>query len=209
MINLIFKDIYFNLRQVVFGVLASIGFSLIILDGEKYSIVALLMVPSLLFSFSVGKMCHVEDKRSVYNYLKALPIKKSNIVISKYIESYLVLIIGYIILSTTNFILSFFSKNQYDLTSIIVLIIFSFVAIYNSVYLFMNFKFGYAQAQQSVYVLMVLYFLAITGYSYIQKNSGASLVLSSNIFGWSFFIFSLLLSLVLCIISIKAFIKKE
>lgn len=209
MLNLIYKDIYFNLKQVLIGVLASIGFSLIILDGEKYSLVPMLMVPALLFSSMIGKVCSAEDKRSVYNYLRSLPIKKSYIVISKYIESYLVMIMGYIILAVVNFILSFFVDSQYDLTSSIILITFSIVILYNSLYLFMNFKFSNAQAQQSVYVLMVLYFLTFSSYNYIKKEFGASLILSESIIGWACIILSFLISIALCALGVKAYVNKE
>lgn len=209
MLNLIYKDIYFNLKQVLLGVLAAIGFSLIILDGEKYSLVPMLMVPSLLFSLMIGKVCNIEDKRSVYNYLRSLPIKKSYIVISKYIESYLVMILGYIILAAVNFVIGFFIDSQYDLTSSIILITFSIVIIYNSLYLYMNFKFSNAQAQQSVYVLMVLYFLTFSGYNYIKKEFGASVILSDSMLGWACIILSLVMSIALCALGVKAYVNKE
>lgn len=209
MINLILKDIYFNVRQVFFGFLASFIFSLIILDSVNFSMMAMLMVPSLLFSFIVGKMCHMEDKRSVRNYLKSLPIKRSYIVISKFIESYLILIIAYLLLAIMNFVLGFFIEAQYDLASSLILIVFSFVIIYNSIYLLLNFRYSYAQAQQSVYVLMVIYFSAISGYKYIQKNFQSSIVLSSMTLGFIFLGIALLVSGGLCVLSVKAFQNKE
>jgi ABC-2 type transport system permease protein len=209
MLNLIFKDIYFNLKQFFIGILAAMGFSLIILDGEKYSTAAMLMIPSLLFTSIIGRVCSAEDKRSVYSFLGALPIKKSYIVISKYIESYIIMIMAYIILAVMNFILGFFIDSQYDLTSSIVLIVFSIVIIYNSVYLFLNFKFGNAQAQQTVYVLVVLYVLIFVGYKYIKNELGASVILSDTILGWGCIILSVLISVMLCALGVKAYANRE
>lgn len=209
MINLILKDIYFNTQQVCFGFLTALIFSSIILDSAGLGMLSILMVPSLLFSFIVGKMCHMEDKTSVYNYLKSLPIKKSYIVISKFIESYLILIIAYLMLIAVNFGISFFVRARYDLTSSITLIVFSIVIIYNSMYLFLNFKYSYAQAQQTVYVLMIIYFAAVSGYKYIQKNPQSNVILSNMALGFVFLGVAISISCGLCVLSIKAFHNKE
>lgn len=209
MINLIIKDISFNIRQVCIGILLSIAFSMIILDGESFSMLAMLMIPSLLFSFTVTKMCFVEDNKSVYNFLMTLPIKKEYIVISKYIENILVFVVSYFILWIANYVVGIFTSYQYDLTSYIIILVFGITNIYNSVYLFINFKYGYAHAQKAVFVLLILYFGAIKGYSYLKSSRFDSVLENQFIIGFGVGIISILFSTLMCVLSIKSFENKN
>ncbi|ADQ39792.1 hypothetical protein Calkr_0227 [Caldicellulosiruptor acetigenus I77R1B] len=207
MIQLIKKDICFNIRQVIFGLLASIFFASIIFDSERFSIMAILMVPSLLFSFLVGKMCYMEDRRSVYNLLKSLPISKKYIVISKYIESYLTIILGCVILEIFNIIAAYFKKPQYPLLSNISLIILSAIIIYNSFYLFLNFKYNYSQAQKTIYIIIILYFSSLYIYKYTHQYMQQ--MFTETQIGLISIGVSITFSIFLCLKSIKAFQNKE
>lgn len=71
-----FKYLILNKKNILIGLLVSFIFSTIAFDDNKYYTVALLMVPSLLFSFVVGKVCYEEDSKSTKEFLLALPIKK-------------------------------------------------------------------------------------------------------------------------------------
>ena len=211
MINLILKDLCFNKKQICFGILASLLFSTIILDSSQYSVVATFMIPSLMFSFGVGKMCFVEDKNNVYSYLKALPILKKDIVVSKFIESILTVLTSYLLIFTVNIILGIFSKNQYILNSNFTIYIFSFILLYNSTYLFLFFKFSYAHAQQSSFVIFAIYIALFAAQKYIftKPNLSSQNLLAGISIPLVAFAVAIIYSIMLCNLSIVAFSKKE
>lgn len=83
--NILKKYIYLNKRNIFMGLIIALFFSTIAYDGNKYYFIALLMAPSLMFSFIVGKMCYMEDQGSTKEFLLSLPVKKNGLVIEKYI----------------------------------------------------------------------------------------------------------------------------
>lgn len=208
MLNLLWKDIHFNKKQIIIGIFAALFFSCIIADGQKYSYVGILMIPSLLFTFMVGKMCYVEDQKSVVHFLSSLPIKKSEIVMSKYIMSYISIILSLCIIMIVNFVAHFFTSAQYEIFSAISLIVISSVIVYNSIYLFMNYRFSYAYAQQTVYVLL---FMMILCFSLFGKFNGSIPVntINQSLIGLIVLLSSILFSIVMMRITIKAYEYKE
>ena len=206
---LIIKDIRFNQKYFLLGLIVSFGFTFIILDGIKYEVASYFMVPSLLFSLMVGKMCHMEDTISVYNFLKSLPCKKRNIVVSKYIESFGTIGISYLIFVMSNVILSNFTENQYNLTSSIMLYMFSIVIIYNSLYLYLNYKFNYSTAQQTNFILIMVYIAILGGGQYIKDNSMLYEMLNKGTTGIIAFLLSVIISIMFCALSIKSIEKRN
>lgn len=206
---LIIKDIRFNQRYFLLGLIVAFGFTFIILDGIKYEVASYFMVPSLLFSLMVGKMCHMEDTISVYNFLKSLPCKKRNIVVSKYIESFGTIVISYLIFAMSNVVLSNFTKNQYNLTSSLMLYMFSIVIIYNSIYLYLNYKFNYSTAQQTNFILIMVYIAILSGGQYIKDNSMLYDMLNKGITSIIAFLLSGIISIMFCVLSIKAIEKRN
>ncbi|MEG0691153.1 MAG: ABC-2 transporter permease [Clostridium sp.] len=205
MLNLIIKDLLFNKKQCIYGLLGGMLVSLMIIDDVSFSLAGIILVPGILFSFIVGRMCYLEDNISVKSLLQSLPIKKSDIVISKYLEGYLTFIISYIILILANFIIGFFYENRYDLTSYFIIIGFSIVNIYNSLYLYLNFRYNYETAQKAVYVLLGIFFLAAFGYKYMAMFG----IDNMSMMGISICVImiSVLTSILFCYLSIKNYNK--
>lgn len=208
MLNLLWKDIQFNKKQILIGILSALFFSSIILDGQKYSFVGVLMIPSLLFTFMVGKMCHVEDQKSVAHFLSSLPIKKSEIVMSKYIMSYMSLSVGILIMVSVNFVAHFFIPAYYDVFSSVSLTIMAFVIVYNSIYLYLNFKLSYAHAQQTVYVLLFMMIFCFSIFGKYKKYVPFDLS-GQSIIGWVALTMSIIFSFVMMQLTIRAYEYKE
>jgi len=92
--NLLTKYILLNKKNIMFGVLATVVYSFISFDEQRFYPVALLMCPSLLFTFVVGKMCYMEDPDATQQFLLSLPITKRDLVFEKNIVSYLCIAAG-------------------------------------------------------------------------------------------------------------------
>src|SRR5699024_4792066 len=104
--KIFYKYIYLNGKNIIYGLLSALFFSTIALDSNKYYSVALLMVPSLLFSFIVGKMCYEEDSNSTKEFLLALPIKKQEIALEKNLIGHSCIILGITIVNSMFFIIN-------------------------------------------------------------------------------------------------------
>ena len=148
-----------NKKNIILGILVSFFFSIISIDGYKYYPVALMMCPSLLFSFIVGKMCYIEDPIATQQFLLSLPISKKDIVFEKNILSYVCVILGMFIANVGSFIIDMiFSREFYfDINMIIITSI--FLIIYNTIYIGLNYKYDYSKTQFTPYILLVLMFV--------------------------------------------------
>lgn len=206
---LIIKDIEFNKKYCILGLIAAFGFSFIILDGVKYEFASYFMVPALLFSLMIGKMCHMEDTISVYSFLKSLPCKKRDLVVSKYIESFGTIIISYCIFVISNIVLSIFTEKQYDLTSSIMLYMFSMIIIYNSIYLYLNYRFNYSIAQQTSFILIIFYIAILSVGQYIKYDGVLYKLISDGISSIVSLVIASIISIIFCILSIKSVEKRN
>lgn len=208
MLNLLWKDLFFNKRQIAIGIISALLFSMIIVDGERFSSIGILMIPSLLFTFMVGKMCHVEDQKSVFHFLSALPIKKSDIVMSKYVLSYVSLLLGLFIMLGTNTISHFFIEASYQLFSTSSFMIIAFVIVYNGVYLYLNFKFSNVQAQHTIYIILAA---MILGYSFTGKYAASIPVqiFGSPMTGLWILLGAVFINLFTMFLAIRAYEQKE
>ncbi len=154
--NIINKYIYLNGRNVIFGLLSACFFSLIVLDSNKYYSVALIMAPSLLFSFVVGKMCYEEDSKSTKEFLLSLPMIKGNIVLEKNIVGQICILVGMILVNGIFLMVNILRNTApiFDIRSI--LIIWIFLIVYNTIYVFLNYRLNYSKTQFTTYIIVAL-----------------------------------------------------
>ncbi|MBZ4666270.1 MAG: hypothetical protein JG770_1523 [Mahella sp.] len=151
------KYINLNKTNMVFGLLSACFFGLIAFDSNKYYPVALLMAPSLLFSFVVGKMCYEEDSKSTKEFLLSLPIVKNKIALEKNIVGQICIFIGFIIVHLMFFYVNVILKNTEMIFNIeMIFLVASFLIVYNTVYIFLNYKFDYSKTQFTSYIIVVL-----------------------------------------------------
>jgi hypothetical protein len=208
MLKLIIKDLTFNKLQVILGILIVILSTLFILAGRQYIIIPFIMAPSLLFNQIVGKGCYLDDKNSAYVFLRALPIPKNMIVLSKYAESILVLFLSYAIIFGSNLVLMFFDQPLYHLDALLIMVV-SILLLYFAVFLWLFFKYDYASAQQAGFVLIISWIGTLKLQQYLS-NSG---VIITRILHVDFLYLLLLIAIGVfigsCKLSINAFAIKE
>lgn len=151
-----FKYLILNKKNILIGLLVSFIFSTIAFDDNKYYTVALLMVPSLLFSFVVGKVCYEEDSKSTKEFLLALPIKKSSIVVEKNIIGQICIFVGFVIVHIMFYLINKIFKGTDVIFGFdVVLVISIFLIVYNNIYIFLNYKFDYSKTQFASYIVFV------------------------------------------------------
>lgn len=155
--KIFFKYIYLNNRNLIFGVLSACFFALIAFDSNKYYSVALLMVPSLLFNFIVGKMCYEEDSKATKEFLLAMPILKRDIALEKNIIGQICIVVGFCLVNVVFWIVNIlFRKSDMFFDMDTMLIIMCFLIVYNTIYIFMNYKFDYSKTQFSSYIVLAV-----------------------------------------------------
>ena len=174
MLKLIIKDLTFNKLQVLLGLLLVVLSSLFILAGRQYVIIPFIMAPSLLFILFVGKGCYLDDKNFIYVYLRSLPIQKNTIVLSKYAEAILVLVLSYAVIFGSNLVLKFFGQPLYQLDATLLMVV-SVLLVYFAIFLWLYFKYDFASTQQSAFIIIIAWIGII---KLQQKLSGSGIALT-------------------------------
>ena len=155
--NVIYKYVYLNRKNLLLGVICAFFFGTIAFDSNKYYSVAMLMAPSLLFSFVVGKMCYEEDSKSTKEFLLSLPMQKNDIVLEKNIVGQICILVGFLIINIMFGIANvIFRRTEFYLNIYTMLIIACFLIVYNTIYIFINYKFDYSKTQFSSYIIFAL-----------------------------------------------------
>jgi len=210
MLNLIVKDLVFNARQVLIGLLMSMFGFLTILDGPKYAAIGLFMVPALLFSQIVGKSCYMEDKDNAFKFLKSLPISKNNVVLSKYVECIITLVCSYVFMYLVNLALTSLGLSKYVFNFNLVAYMASVLLLYFSVYLWIFFKYNFASAQHSTFFILMgsVAFYKIQDYLKITSIKIPGFFTGINT-SYTLFAVALAAFIVLIKLSINAFLAKE
>ncbi|GAB6108945.1 ABC-2 transporter permease [Fusibacter bizertensis] len=159
MSNLIKKNFVLNKMNFLFGLLGALIFGSISLDGHRYYTVALMMCPSILFTFTVGKMCYTEDTIASRQFLLALPISKKDIVHEKNFWSYFTILLGLAIAILSSLVVDFFLDRDfyYDINTTVVMAI--FLIIYNTIFIILNYRYDYSKTQLTPYILLVFMFV--------------------------------------------------
>lgn len=152
--KLLFKYVFLNKKNVMVGFGATIIFSLIGIDGHRYYPAALMMCPALLFSFVVGKMCYLEDSTATQQFLFALPVAKKDIIFEKNIMSYICIIAGLVVANLTECIIDMLKMQTMYFDISLILIMGIFLILYNTIYIFLNYKYDYSKTQFTPYILL-------------------------------------------------------
>ena len=151
------KYIYLNNKNILIGFFVALFFSTIAYDGNKYYFTGLLMVPSFLFSFIIGKMCYTESLGSTREFLLSLPIGKKSLIIEKYIGSIFCSCTGIFLVNLIFYLINniLFSKNfSPNLNACLIVLI--FLMFYNNTYIYINYRFDYSKTQLTTYIILIL-----------------------------------------------------
>lgn len=152
--RLIKKILILNKKNTILGLLIAFMFATIRYDGPQYYSVALVMCPALLFSFVVGKLCYIEDSLSTEQFLLSMPISKKQLLNEKNLLSFLCILIGIIIANFVGISIDIIRNRTlfFDMSSNILMV--SILIIYNSVYIYLNYRYDYSKTQLTPYILL-------------------------------------------------------
>lgn len=177
--SLLRKYFIMNRKNSLIGVAAAVLFSCIIVEGAEYYAVSLLMSPSLLFSFIVGKLCYMEDESSTRIFLLSLPIGRKELILEKNIASYGCIIAGLILSNLIFFAVDVIWGREIYFNLSVNLIMASFLIFYNSIYLVLNYSFDYSKTQFTSFIIMALMMVLFKfrkGVFYTVSGSGLTTV---------------------------------
>lgn len=177
--SLLRKYFIMNRKNSLIGVAAAALFSCIIVEGAEYYAVSLLMSPSLLFSFIVGKLCYMEDESSTRIFLLSLPIGRKELILEKNIVSYGCIIAGLILSNLIFFAVDVIWGREIYFNLSVNLIMASFLIFYNSIYLVLNYSFDYSKTQFTSFIIMALMMVLFKfrkGVFYTVSGSGLTTV---------------------------------
>ncbi|BBE31791.1 hypothetical protein OSSY52_19320 [Tepiditoga spiralis] len=196
--NLMLKDIIFNQKPfmlgIAFSLFACIAFQF---DSDPNPTLALYMSLMVLFTNFIGKSCSSEEKDNIYNYLKAIPIRKTDIVLAKYLNSILVILITFLLYFLASIILPLFGINSLMIGLNLSILLISIYILYCSIYLFIFFKYNYSSAQNTVLIVFILMFIIL---KFFKNKAKIHLV---GILRIDLIYIVILMSLVLFLISYK------
>lgn len=156
MFNLVLKDILIQKKSLILYCLVSFIFTLINQTNSNNSTMLFIMIPVFIsYSLLMGA-CTYDDKNKCHIMLNSFPVNRIDLVISKYLSTFVFMFIGFLLIFLITTILNFsgfshFSRmiNLEDILGFSISII-----LLSSIYFPIYFKFGYYKLR---YVNMVLF----------------------------------------------------
>lgn len=112
----------------------------------------------LLFLYR-GKLldrCKMEDSTSTRQFLLSLPVSRADTIFEKNIMSYICIVAGILIANTGGWIIAIMKSRAFYPDLPLMLAICIFLIIYNTVYIFLNYRYDYSKTQFTPYILLGL-----------------------------------------------------
>lgn len=199
MFILIKKDFSFNwkylLLAIAISMIAPIGFA--IEDAGSFAYWMYFFTPYMASAYIVNRICYIDDSPITRYFLNTLPIKKSLLVISKYVDSLISIVVSLCILTIFSLILSL----PISFSSIILSL--SFLILYYSIYMFLYFVYDYSFAQKTT---MIVIFTSVGFMIFINRsNINIDIKILDQ---WYFLLAIFLFAIIAFFLSIKATVKK-
>ena len=204
MFTLIKKDFLFSKKYIIITTLfCTLSPLLLILDGDNLYHLLSFYIPMVMLGVLIGKTCYLEDSSEVRVFLKSLPYKRSSLVISKYIEMLILVLISVFYVSAVQIILN--KGSNIKATLVLNILVGAFFIFYYSIYLYLYFAKNYNVAQNTMYFILglVFIFLLLFNRNIITVDSLGKL--TNNFIVAS----ATILSLILCYLSIIFSIKGD
>lgn len=221
MLNLIIKDVVIQKKTILFAlfytIFASISFSSMKPDGFGLYVLAPIVVVYLFITTAVG----YDEKNKSEIVLNSLPLKRDDIVISKYISIFIFVIIGIIYSILIGFVGKFTGLPMFNRSISLLDIISTLtsVCMFSSIFFPVYFKFGLVKMKVfNIVLFMLMFFLPTITVQYVIENPNNTLVQKFNYFinntsnlmqNSLVLILGLICFLVSLLISIRIYNKKE
>lgn len=165
MLQLIKKDILFNLKWALLLVLIAVvmPFVFYIDRGETRLILWVYIIGTVLAnSHLVSKSCYLEDDAPTKRFLSSLPVKKSQIVLSKYVLGLLCIVVSLLLTALSSLAFGF----QPSIQGIQIAVI--YLLLYYAVFLGVFFRSNYSSAEKTNTALLMLTVMSV----FVMDRSG-------------------------------------
>ena len=156
MFSLVLKDILIQKKYVLFSIIYAFFFSFMFKSTD--SSMLFIMIPIMVSYMLIIGACGYDDKNKCEIMLNSLPINRTTLVISKYISTFVFILIGLLLTLATTTILNSLGFGHFNkpmnLENILGPVV--GVLLLSCLYFPLYFKFGY---QKSRYFLISVFFL--------------------------------------------------
>ena len=157
MLQLIKKDIVFNLKWALLLVLLATLFPVVFfIDGDKRFTLWVYIIGTMIAnSHFVSKSCYLDDNPQTRRFLASLPVTNAHLVISKYVLGLLCIVATLSLTSLSAFALGFKPCIQgVQISSI-------YLLLYYAVFLVVFFRSNYSNAEKTNTALLMLTVMSI------------------------------------------------
>ena len=168
MLQLIKKDILFNWKWALMLVLIAVILPLTVyFDPEetRWTLIVYIVGAVLANQNFVSKSCYLDDGIQTRRFLASLPVKKSQLILSKYLLGLLCVCVTLALSSSTSLALGHYPGIQAILIATIYLLL------YYAIFLGVFFRFNYSSAEKAHTALMMLTIMS----AFVLDRSGIRL----------------------------------
>ncbi len=167
MLQLIKKDILFNWKWAVFLVLLAVIMPVVCyMDHETRLILFVYIIGTVLAnSHFVSKSCYLDDHAQTRRFLASLPIKRSQLIVSKYLLGLLCIVVSIALSSLSACVLGLHASARGALIASIYLLL------YYAVFLGVYFRSNYSCAEKANTALLMLTVMSV----FVLDRSGVRL----------------------------------
>jgi len=185
MLNLVIKDILIQKKTIIFALLYAAFvlafFSTIFPSGFGLYVMSPMIITYLYITFAV----QYDDKNNSEVILNSLPLKRSDIVISKYISTFVFGSIGIICSILVDVIGKVTGLSTFigSISLLNIVLVTSAICIFSSIFYPVYFKFGVAKMKIfTVVIFMIIFFVPMNVISYMSENPNNVFVHEFNLF---------------------------
>lgn len=207
MINLLYKDMIITSKKLILGILISFVLTIMFIFEHNTSQIMIICLNFMyILPLFLGQSCYLDEKDRMMMYLKILPFNEEKIVLSKFINAYIVIVLSVFIFYLNKFLfINHINKSMVVSFNYILILISSFI-VYTSIYLFLYFKYNYNASKNSLIIIFIfgLVFYKICSVLNINIDTIVLIKLKSCIL-----ILALFLSFLFYRLSVIAFKNKQ
>jgi len=217
MFNLVIKDIVIQKKNFLLTFFYTVFFSFTFSSFKPIGLGLYVLAPIVVSFMFISNAANYDDKNKCELVLNSLPIKRADIVISKYISIFL-----YVIISITySVLIGFIGKTaglsiyNISISSFNIISVLTSICIFSCIFFPLYFKFGIIKIQMLILIpFMLIFSLTVLAIKYAIENPNNILVqklTNTSIFTLNFLalVICLIILLISLMISIRIYKNRE
>lgn len=220
MFNLVLKDLVIQKKYILLSVMYPLIFSATMFNGtDGSSSTGFVVIPIMIAYILLIGACGHDDKNKADMLLNSLPINRIDLVIAKYLSTFVFIFIGlgitFMVTAALNFLGVIHLNTLMSLEGVVGASI--SIIILSSLFFPINFKFGYQKARYvNTMLFMAMFIVPVSLAKFIKKGIGAppSFIIYLNsqpdwIVGSFMLIIALIIMVVSLLISARIYVNKD